>query len=76
MRVPPLSPEAMRVMVSAFLATASPKRLRRMREAVELTFGAQKIGLTPDEPGMGAAHELVLVALERAEQKALRRRRR
>lgn len=74
-KVPPLSPEAMRVLVSAYLATASPKRIRKMREAVQLTFGAAELGFKPplDERDH-AAHELVLIALDRAERKARRRR--
>lgn len=71
---PPLTPEAMRVFISAWLATASASRLQRMREEVE-----RKYELTADrakevDPSRRVAHERMLLELARAERKAQKRR--
>lgn len=69
---PPLTPGALRVLATAFLVTESPKRLRRMRKAVKRSLETN--GASPISSEMHADHMMVLVALERAERKALKRR--
>lgn len=73
---PPLTADALLVLAAAFLATSSPKRLRRMRDVVKnsccCTTGS---GAVPIKPNTLAAHALVILALERAEMNAEQMRR-
>lgn len=73
---PPLTAEALLVLASAFLATSSPKRLRRMRDAVKQQCCCiHGSGAKPINPKASAAVDLVLIALERAEVQASQVRR-
>lgn len=70
---PPLTPGAIKVLANAFLTTQSAKRLRQMRKAVKRSLETN--GAAPISSELQADHMMVLVALERAERKALRRER-
>lgn len=69
-----LTPEAMRVFVSAWLATASPSRLARMRKEVERKYERTVTQAEDADPAQRTAHERMLLELARAERKAQKRR--